>query len=208
MFIKYENLLKKYQIKVNGILHIGAHDCEELDSYLKGGCPKEKIIWIEGNPEKVKTVKNRDNTIKIYNYLVTDKKGEEIDFKITNNGESSSIYDFGSHSKYYRDVKFVKKVKIKTSTVEEIYTNEKIENNFANFLNIDIQGAELLALKGMGKILKEFDYLYLEVNKEHLYKDCALVDEIDEYVSDFRFKRIETVWYGNHNWGDAFYIKS
>ena len=66
---KEKNQEKKYQIKVNGILHIGAHDCEELDSYVKGGCPKDKIIWIEANPEKVDILKKRDKQFLI-------KKGE------------------------------------------------------------------------------------------------------------------------------------
>ena len=58
-----------------------------------------------------------------------------------------------------------------------MYKYDKIPNDFANFLNIDIQGAELLALKGMGSLISYFDYIYLEVNKAHVYKKCALVNE-------------------------------
>jgi len=75
-------------------------------------------------------------------------------------------------------------------------------------LNIDIQGAELLALKSMDNILSNFDYLYLEVNKDHVYKNCCLVEEIDNYVQKYNFKRVETKWNLNHGWGDALYIKT
>ena len=36
--------------KVNGIIHIGAYDLEELREYLKGNI--RKIIWIQANSEK------------------------------------------------------------------------------------------------------------------------------------------------------------
>ena len=86
-----------------------------------------------------------------------------------------------------------------------MYKEEKLPNNFANFLSIDIQGAELLALKGMGDLLKYFDYLY-KINKDYVYKNCCLVNEIDDYLKNFNFERVETKW-TNQNWGDGFYIK-
>ena len=63
------------------------------------------------------------------------------------------------------------------------------------------------ALKSMGDLLNNFDYLYLEVNKEYVYKNCCLVGELDKYLSKFNFKRIETKWCSNFGWGDALYIK-
>ena len=29
------DLLKKFGIKISGVLHVGAHECEELDFYMK-----------------------------------------------------------------------------------------------------------------------------------------------------------------------------
>ena len=102
---------------------------------------------------------------------------------------------------------YINKIKLKTLRLDTIYADNDISNNFANFLNIDIQGAELLALKGMGDLLDNFDYLYLEVNKEEVYKDCPLVEDIDEYLKKWNFKRVQTSWKWA-NWGDAFYIKN
>ena len=48
-----------------------------------------------------------------------------------------------------------------------------------NFLNLDIQGAELLALRGIEDNLKFIDYIYTEVNTGEVYKNCAKVYEID-----------------------------
>jgi hypothetical protein len=59
----------------------------------------------------------------------------------------------------------------------------------------------------MGDLLNNFDDVYLEVNREHLYEKCCLVDELDSFLYNFKFKRLETVW-TDANWGDAIYIKS
>jgi hypothetical protein len=80
-----------------------------------------------------------------------------------------------------------------------------------NFINLDIQGAELKALKGMENYLNQnnIDYIYTEVNGSYVYKNCNLIHELDEYLSKFSFKRVETSWYNNDptTWGDAFYVK-
>ena len=55
-------------------------------------------------------------------------------------------------------------------------------------------------------MLNNFDYAYLEVNSDYVYKNCALVGEIDEYMLKYNFKRIETKW-TKEKWGDALYIK-
>jgi hypothetical protein len=77
---------------------------------------------------------------------------------------------------------------------------------YYNFLNIDVQGTELNVLKSVGDQLGKLDYIYLEVNDLEVYKKCALLDEIDEYLSNFDFIRIKTKMTKAH-WGDAFYIK-
>jgi hypothetical protein len=42
------------------------------------------------------------------------------------------------------------------------------------FLNFDIQGAELKALKGMEEYLSNVDYLYTEIISDYVYKNCAI----------------------------------
>jgi len=206
MLIPYSKLLETHNIQVHGILHIGAHKCEELEAYVTGGCPKDRILWIEGNPELYKFNKQKDSEIKILNYLVHEDDDKEIIFNITNNGQSSSVLELGLHQYFYPGIIYVKKIAMFTKRVDTIYKEHNIDPNFANFLNIDIQGAELLALKGMGDLLHNFDYLYLEVNTDYVYKDCALVGEIDDYLSKYGFKRIETQM-TDQRWGDAFYVK-
>lgn len=76
-----------------------------------------------------------------------------------------------------------------------------------NFINIDIQGAELLAFTGASEILKNIQGIYTKVNFKELYKNCALVHELDHYLLKFGFVRILTNNDMHSSWGDALYIK-
>ena len=216
------NYLRKYNIPITGIIHIGAHKFEEIPCYKYANIPDNKIIWVEANKNMIE-LQNNKNLI-IYNYCITDKEGENIEFKITNNTASSSILDLDVHAISYPDIKFIDTINMKTETIESMYTKQNIPHNFANYLHLDIQGAELLALKGANEILNNFDYINVEVNLLHMYKDCPLVDDIDRYLQDRDFIRIETdfgpgpcktitgEWPGERDytidgWGDALYIR-
>jgi hypothetical protein len=75
-----------------------------------------------------------------------------------------------------------------------------------DFINLDIQGAELLALKSFDNLINNFKFIYTEINTNSIYKGCALVNEIDEYLNNYNFKRVETSL-TEFEWGDALYIK-
>ncbi len=53
----------------------------------------------------------------------------------------------------------------KTQLLKDILP--KYEDIHFNFLNLDIQGAELKALKSMGDYLNNVDYIYTEVNSDY-----------------------------------------
>lgn len=201
MLISLNDLIKKYKINFKGILHVGAHECEEIQDY-ETNISRDKILWIEALPEKVKLCKIRFSDINIENAIVSDIV-ENVNFNISNNGQSSSILDFGLHSHYHPHVHYVSSFSVSTSLLKDILPKYDIEYNFLNF---DIQGAELKALKGMEEYLDKVDYLYTEVNSDYVYKGCALVDELDEYLSKFNLIRVETKW-TDCKWGDAFYIR-
>lgn len=78
--------------------------------------------------------------------------------------------------------------------------------NRYDFINLDIQGAELLALKGATSILPFVKAIYTEVNEKELYEGCALIEELDAYLKQNGFTRILTNM-TKHGWGDALYIR-
>ena len=97
MLIKLEDIISKYKIKINGILHIGAHLCEEKNIYNKIGINDNKIIWIEANPDLVNFNKIKNPNINIKNFICCDKNDGYTTLNIANNGQSSSILELGTH---------------------------------------------------------------------------------------------------------------
>jgi FkbM family methyltransferase len=194
--------------KVNGIIHIGAHECEERGAYIQQfNITDEHIIWIDALKSKVDIIKNNEPYIKIFNECISDKDNELVVFKITNNFQSSSFLNLKEHLIEHPDIHEIYRIELYTKTLKTFYNENNLNRGDYNFMNLDIQGAELLALKGAGDILTNIDYIYIEVNTKELYENCALLSEVDEYLSTFHFKRLHT-YITSHGWGDAFYIKN
>jgi FkbM family methyltransferase len=202
MLLPLPYLINKYNIIFNGIIHIGAHECEELRDYERY-INRYKVLWIEGQSDKVEVCKNKYPGILIENAVVSDKV-ENVTFNISNNGQSSSILELGLHATYHPEVHYTNSYQVQTQTLNDML--KKYDNIPFNFINLDIQGAELKVLKGMDKYLDNIKYIYTEINSDYVYKDCNLVGEIDDYLLKYNFKRVETYW-TEFKWGDALYIK-
>ena len=206
MLINFERLPIKKKIK--GVVHIGAHECEERSGYLNCfNINDSNIIWIDALDLKVQQMKYMYPDIRIFNECITDKDDEIVSFMITNNYESSSILNFKTHSTEHPHIQEINRVQLCTKTLQTFYKQNNIKSIDFNFLNIDIQGAELMALKGAGDILNEIDYIYTEINEAELYDGCCLVKDLDAYLSKYNFQRVLTEM-TRHGWGDAFYIKN
>ena len=203
-FDAINNILLSKNIHVTGAFHVGAHDCEELYFYNNLGIKNEDVVWIDAIPSKVNEATNR-GIPNVYNALVTDKDDEELLFNISNNVQSSSVLEFGTHSHEHPEVVYVDKITLKSITIDTFFERNNIDASKYNFWNFDIQGAELMALKGATQSIKHAKVIYLEVNEKELYKNCGLITEVDSFLSSFNFKRVLTnmTW---HGWGDALYI--
>ena len=73
-------------------------------------------------------------------------------------------------------------------------------------MNLDIQGYELQALKGMSCQLHFIKVVYCEVNFQEVYKNNTMVYEVDQFLSQYGFKRVATSKC-KEGWGDAIYVK-
>ena len=62
-----------------------------------------------------------------------------------------------------------------------------------NFVNLDIQGYELQALRGMTSQLRYADYVYTEVNFRDVYAGCARMAEVDDFLAGYGLRRVAVV---------------
>lgn len=209
MLIPFKTLLAKYQFTPKGILHIGASTGQEAKDYFENNVGE--VIFIEAIQSVFKQLERHlaqyPRMIAI-NECIGDEDGKEMSFNISNNeAQSSSLLELDYHKTDHPDVFYCDKIQVKTKRIDTLLKERNISLADYDFLNIDLQGAELMALKGMGNELHKVKYAYLEVNKKHEYKDCPLLSDIDSYMDSFGFKRVELEWCGGFSWGDAMYLK-
>ena len=179
-----------YSNKIRGIIHIGAHALEELPVY--SGKNIRKIIWIGANHVKFGFIEKKINQYKEI-YLgkfaawFIEKKSL---LNIASNGQSSSLLDLGTHKVDYLKIKYIQSKKVIIKPLDKWIEEDSLERKFYNFINIDIQGYELEALKGMTKQFEFLDYIYLEVNYREVYKNCSQLKDIDKFFNKYNFYRV------------------
>ena len=203
-FTEINEILISNNINIIGAFHVGAHECEELSFYNQLNIKNEDVVWIEAIPSKVIEAQNR-GIPNVYNAVITDKDDEDITFNVSNNGQSSSVLEFGTHSQEYTQVIYVDKIQQNSITIDTFFERNNIDPSKYNFWNFIIQGAELMALKGATKSIKHAKVIFIKVLKLILYKNCSLITEIDDFLLQYNFKRVLTNM-THHGWGDALYI--
>jgi hypothetical protein len=99
-------------------------------------------------------------------------------------------------------VKVTEKVTVKTKRLDKILAGKEVPD----FVNMDIQGVELKALKSLGISISKVQTIYTEVNKWNVYDGCDIIKDIDDYLKVYGFKRIAVRWVFRAGWGDALYV--
>ena len=179
------------------------HKAEEYPIYKNSGV--ETMLFIEANENLAYTYAPNDDKCYTVHAAVSDVK-EEIEFNITNNGESSSILELGDHAEIYPNITYIEKIKMTTTTLSTILQKVGLSYELFNILNLDIQGVELKAMKGLEK-WDDIQEVFTEVNYREMYKGCSLIGEIDEFLKNLGFEKVEEANTGC-GWGDALYIKN
>lgn len=204
MVLQLDVLVRIYGLRPTGVLHLGAHEGEEAEAYQRAGI--RRVVWVEGNPELVDGLRERvePRGHRVFGALVSDRQGEAVRFHVTNNFQSSSILELGTHLEHHPEVHVTHTLDLETTTVDSLAR----EHDFSglNFMNLDLQGAEMKALRGAAETLRDVDYVYSEVNREAVYKNCPHISEIDGYLGGYGLNRVVTKW-SPAGWGDALYVR-
>ena len=200
MLITVDEIMNAWTLSPSGVLHIGAHQAEESAQYKKHNW--SPVIWIEANPsliDRIKEIVPAED--KVLCAALWDENNVEMPFCIANNGESSSLLKPLGHLEAYPQIQFTETISVRTKRLDSLV------NEIPNFLNLDVQGAELKVLIGLGKLIDSIDFIYTEINERELYLDCAKLYDIDEFLKIRGFTRICMRKAGSSGWGDAFYAR-
>ena len=205
MLMNLDNLINKFNLKISGVIHIGAHYGQEYIEYVKHNI--ENIIFFEPLKNNYNVLLNNiklNDNVKAFNLALGNIEGNvEMYVESANKGMSSSILKPHVHLTQYPNIIFNNKEIVEINKLNNI----SYDRNKYNFINIDVQGYELEVFKGAISSLKNIDYIMTEINNVYLYENGALEDELDSFLLNFGFRRVETYWAGG-TWGDALYIKN
>lgn len=197
-------ILKAYGKTPTGVLHIGAHECEELVDYVNQGINPNNIYWIDAIQEKVDAMNNK-GIPNVYSAAL-DNKESTVKFHITNNGQSSSLLDLGTHKQSYPYIHVTESRDVKTQTLKNFLESNGLDMEGCNFWNLDIQGKELDVLRSGNDHLVYADAIYCEVNTEEVYTGCGVLNDLDLFLNEKGFQRIK-IKMTDVGWGDALYIR-
>jgi len=173
----------------SGILHLGAHRGLEAEVYNWFG---KNVIWIEALPKTYKQLLENLYPYKnqlAFQALLTDKDDENINFYISNyDAACSSIYNFTKNIKDSevwsdRDHQMVDALQLKSNKLDTIFAKNKIDPKDYDHWIMDLQGAELLALKGAEKSLTSCKSIYIEVSTKQFYKDAVVWNELKTWLA-------------------------
>ena len=172
-----------------GIIHMGGHRGTEAAIY---NWLHKKTLWIEANPKIFIDLNNYISTYinqKAYNLLLYELDDKEILFNISNNdGASSSIYEFGNESKK-ENLKMINSFKLKSKKIDTFFEENQIKPKDYDFWVMDIQGAELSALRGGNNSLKQCNYIYVEISDGDFYKDATQWNELQDYLKNLNTEK-------------------
>jgi FkbM family methyltransferase len=205
MLFDLKSLIKKYNMNIKNIIHVGGHFGQEIKLY-KDINPEYVIDIFEPHPFTFNILKQNTNNFKNINYhniaLGSEKKIIPMFVENANQGQSNSLLKPKLHTEQYPHIQFEHMVDVNVETMDSFCFDISY-----NFISIDVQGYELEVLKGAKKTLNNIQYIIAEINNKELYEGCCMVEELDDFLQNYGFYRVETNWEGG-TWGDGFYLKS
>jgi len=210
------NYFKQNNVNVTGVVHVGAHRGEEIFDYESMGA--KKVIWVEPVPELFEEMKQFLTTAQCsvtshaYEYAASNTDHNTVDFNLYfgpdakymsgNKGCSSLLKTSGRFESWSKGT-----IQVETITLDTLLEENKFKFSEFQYLNMDVQGAELMVLQGANNLLSQVKYIATEATWDNPdYIDNTRYDELKLLLQSKGFVETEMIPHGD-NWGDALFVK-
>lgn len=205
-------LLRRHAIAPRGVIHLGAHEGKELETYLALGC--SPIVLVDANPAMIPVIEAKARgfagasraDIRVVHAAITDREGP-VTLHITNAEQSSSILPLAQHKAYYPKIREERAVTVPGKTIDGMLEELGLAPDAFNLLVMDIQGAELRALRGAASTLPSLEAVLTEYSLTELYEGCAKLGELEDFLAERGLSRASECAPWHPTWGDAFYVR-
>ncbi|WP_051341142.1 FkbM family methyltransferase [Azospirillum halopraeferens] len=200
-------LLPAHGVRPRGVVHVGAHRGREADAYRAMGAGP--ILFVEANPALADALAGRfagADDVHVESCAAGEAPGRAV-LHITSGDQSSSLLPLGLHRRIYPSITEVGRIEVTVRPLDEIVERSGRAFTDFNVLNMDIQGAELLALRGAPRLLEHIEAVNLEVNFAELYEGCAQIEDVEAHLTGAGFRRVAMTCPYHPTWGDALYVR-
>jgi len=198
------------------IFDIGSRDCQQSIEFYNW-FPNAKIYSFECNPNTIslckKNIEPYADRITLIEGAVCDYDGEIPFFPINqektlttwkdgNPGASSLFKSNGTYTVEHYVQDEITTNCHRLDTIMDNYSIQKVD-----IIWMDLQGAELLALKGLGMKLDDVQYIHTEVSHKEMYSGQVMYKELNSYIVSNDFTLLNDL--SLQGWQeDAIYKKS
>jgi FkbM family methyltransferase len=209
MLLNFDDLVKKYNLNVTGVIQIGANLAQEHNIYLRHGI--KNMMYFEPDPNTYNRMLEKlsiDKTSNIQTFnIALGNENKMVDFNVSDNdGASSSILEPKLHLLQHPNVHFTHKIQVEMKRFDDL--NLDISNY--NFANLDVQGYEYEVFEGMMKTLENnphIKYIMSEINIAETYAGNKTLDKILELLGKVGFSMVEIDLAGTI-WGDCLLLRN
>jgi FkbM family methyltransferase len=185
--------------EVHWIVEVGARDCRETLGFA-ALFPQARVLAFECNPDTLPACRaavQGQSRIKLIEKAAAERSGKVKFYPVdpaTNPGASSLLKASGSYElEQYRQ----REIEVETVTLESFMRAESIPR--IDLLWMDIQGAELAALRGLGGRLADVALIHTEVEFEEVYTGQPLFPEVRRFLEAQGFRFLGFTIYARHS---------
>lgn len=201
------------------VFEIGACEAEHTPRYLRI-FPAARFLLFEPLPRNVRSIEDRMRSfpgrdIRIFPLALSESRGTAT-FHVSSGqpasapaappGEepsrSSSLLAPSPQRPSALDwLNFAETIEVPTETLGDFCRDRSIGD--IDFVHMDVQGAELMVLRGAGEHLRRIRCIWMEVAFEKTYEGQPLEPETTRWMAEQGFVKLAQVSYGPE--GDALY---
>lgn len=183
--------LDGYLRNVSGVLHVGANHGQERLFYQVMGL---NVAWVEPIEEVYQDLVDNISGMKrqrAFKALLTDAEGQSVVFNIANNGgASSSILEFDKHAELFPDILYSERRVLTSTTLDGFMARNSLSTSDYQALTLDVEGAELMVLKGGQKALRDFHYVKCEVCDFQSRRGNPTSADLDAFLRPLGFEQL------------------
>jgi FkbM family methyltransferase len=202
------SLLRYHGLVAKGAIHVGAHEGEEMEAYRKSGIAR--MIFIEANPNVYARLRDRhghEPNVILVNKAAADAN-ETRRFHVTNFTQSSSLLPLRDHTAIYPQIFESSAIDVPCVRLDDLIAELGVDPVDYDILNIDVQGAEMMVLRGAPELLRNVKLINIEVNFAELYAGCPQIEDIESFIIGCGFRRAALACPYHPSWGDAVYVRA